>query len=426
MLKLGDLKNISRVKKYARGSVVTGTEHGYVLFIVLMGEIGVYTEYRLPGATMIQKLSTGDYFIDISQFTDKRPEQTTVALTDVIILPVDRESLVDYIREEPMIAMEIIRDLSTRLDTFNVAYKKASTRPEQEQSGYLSKEPSGEHVTKPTGTEKAVSFRLEQAEKTASVHIPAADAKPPAHSDFKLFPQGHGTYELAVKCDESFLMDKTQTCPICKGTFISKTIKSSKLMLSGTDSDMRNRYKGIEPLYYEVLSCPHCRYSALSEMFDSADKLKAEVYRELSALALDVDIKTGADMDAYSVFAGYYLALFCAPKSFTRHQLVTGKLYYKLSRVYQDAGDKHMEELCVKKALEEYKYAYENFTVSSKQEQQICVVLGELYLKQQDLRNAMTYFIEARSNKDGTPALKKHAEDRIYDIRDMTGAASNQ
>jgi uncharacterized protein (DUF2225 family) len=395
------------------------------MFIVLMGEVGVYTEYRLPRSALVQKLSTGDYYIDSSKIMDKRPEHTTVALTDAIILPVDRESVVEYIREEPAIAMEIIRDLSIRLEDINTAYKKLAGHPYKDQSGAAGKEQESDNVPKLPQEGKTGSLRKEPGQKAAPATVPApAAAAAPSQGSFNLFPQGHGTYELPVKCDESYLMNKTQTCPICKGSFTSITVKPSKLMLAGMDSDMRSRYKGIEPLYYEVLSCPHCHYSALSEMFDIPDKLKAEVRRELSALELSPDIKTGTDMDTYSVFTAYYLALLCAPKSFTKHQLVTGKLYYKLSRIYQDAGDKNMEDVMAKKALDEYRYAYESITVSPKQEQQICVILGELYLKQQDMKNAMSFFVEARGNREGAPALKKHAEDRIYDIRNIADAAA--
>jgi hypothetical protein len=45
-------------------------------------------------------------------------------------------------------------------------------------------------------------------------------------------------------------------------------------------------------------------------------------------------------------------------------------------------------------------------------------LIGELYFKQNDLKNAYGFFIKARSGE--SPALKKHAENRIFDIRDAS------
>ena len=145
--------------------------------------------------------------------------------------------------------------------------------------------------------------------------------------------------------------------------------------------------------------------------------------RELEPLSNSVTIHQDCQKNTDSVFAGFYLALFCAPISFSKHHLITGKLLYKLSRVYQDAGDESMERLTINKALEQYLSAYEKVGVSPSQEQQICILIGELYLKQGELKDAISFFSKAKSSKNSSPVLKNHAESRIYDIREMAAAS---
>jgi hypothetical protein len=57
------------------------------------------------------------------------------------------------------------------------------------------------------------------------------------------------------------------------------------------------------------------------------------------------------------------------------------------------------------------------------QEQQLCIIIGELYLKLGDLKNAKDFFFKAKTNRGGTPLLKTQAENRLLDIRDLEGGA---
>jgi uncharacterized protein (DUF2225 family) len=407
LINIGSLKNISRVKKCSRGSIITGEGLVNMMFIILKGEVGVYSSYRLPGAEMIRTLGAGEFFADAGLLQDKKAAYTTVSLSDAIILPVERHSFQAFLQDEPALAFEMVRDLYLRLES----------------NGTLNKETS-DHHTDDTHY-GATNAEAKQTEATIT------DAAQPSDSvttgsvsgGFRLFPEGHGHYDLLLNNNDTvLLMHKSHTCPICKKDFPSLAVRNSKLVLASTDNDMRSRYKGIEPLYYEVLTCPHCLYSALPDLFNAPDKSKPEMARELESIKNAVTFRGGMDRDAESVFTGYYLALFCAPFCFSKHQLVTGKLLYKLSRVYQDTGDTAMEYQTAQKALENYLYAYENIGIPAAQEQQICILIGELFLKLGDMKNAINFFFKAKTSASSTPALKNHADNRVYDIREMAAA----
>lgn len=414
MINIGTLKNISRVKKCSRGSVISGEGLANIMFIILKGDIGVYTDYRLPIAKMIKTLGAGDLFADPGLLQDKKAVYTTAALSEAIVLPVERNSFQEFLQEEPSLAFEIIKELSLRLEQTGepVIHSAGERHHPDNKPG----EAKPEQQKKDEGNQKPVKTAKEPAA------VPPVKTITPA-GKFMLFPEDHGHYSLPLNNnDTTHLMYKSHTCPICKGGFEALAVKTSKLVLASTDADMRSRYKDIEPLYYEVLTCPHCLYSALPDVFEQPDKSKPEIMRELEAVKNAVTVRQDAEKDTASVFAGFYLALFCAPFSFSKHQLVSGKLLYKLSRVYQDAGDENMEIQTAKKALEHYLYAYENIGIPEVQEQQICILIGELYFKLGDLKNAISFFFKAKTSRNSTPALKNHADNRVYDIREMAAA----
>ena len=58
--------------------------------------------------------------------------------------------------------------------------------------------------------------------------------------------------------EEDFLFDKKIQCPVCDKEFMSRTVKSSKARMIGTDNDLRPRFKSIDTLKYGVTSCPYC------------------------------------------------------------------------------------------------------------------------------------------------------------------------
>jgi len=221
--------------------------------------------------------------------------------------------------------------------------------------------------------------------------------------------------------DREHLYKRSTACPLCGKKFEHLAVRTSRLVLKSTDSDMRPRYKDVEPLYYEVITCPHCLYSALHDVFDKPEKPKAEFLKQLAAIKESCSLRFGEEGNADSVFAGYYLAVLCAQHCFPKPQMVAGKLYTKLSRIYQDAGNSKMEMQAARQALDSYMYAYQNIKIPESQEQQLCLMIAELYLKLEQLREAKDFFFKVKVFRNGAPRLKRQAENRLFEIRESGG-----
>ena len=61
------------------------------------------------------------------------------------------------------------------------------------------------------------------------------------------------------------LYDKSFTCPLCNKPFKNKAIRSGKNQLISIDLDLCPHYSLVNPLFYNIIVCPHCGYSVLSK-----------------------------------------------------------------------------------------------------------------------------------------------------------------
>ena len=128
MINIGTIQNINRIKKFLRGAVVTGNatvsgDTGSALFVVLKGEVGVYVKYGQPGAEMVRTLGAGDLFADCGLLRDRPAANTTAALCDSLILPIELSSVVEFIQEEPALSFELLKELCLRLEQTRAAYE---------------------------------------------------------------------------------------------------------------------------------------------------------------------------------------------------------------------------------------------------------------------------------------------------------------
>lgn len=406
MINIGLLKNFSRVKKHNKGAAFAAGE----MYIILKGDVGLYTNYRKKSEEMIAKMGPGDFFGEAAFLMEARVI-TAAALTDVFALSVNEGTMTLLAKAEPDIVSELMKAMYGRLDRLSAAYRAACGCPWAE----------AEHAPQEEAQPKDAPPEQLSVEKDNKETIPATPEAAGVYEqsgEFSLFPEGHGNYELPLSSqDKACLMVKNYSCPLCGKEFEGRKVKNSKLMLECTDNDMRNHYKGIEPLYYEVLTCPRCLYSATEDMFNKSDKPRPELPEQLRALSSKVSIRTGADRDTFSVFASYYLALLCAPRCFISNTLIAAKLYLKLSWLYQDCGDKGMADEYTGKALQAYIDIYEKGDITGNMEQQLCLIIGELSYKRNDMKNAIDFLFKAKNSLGGVPYIKTKAEDRIFEIR---------
>lgn len=368
------------LKEFPLGAVIVqeGVSSPKVMVIVLKGNVGVYKNYKLSSEVFKKVIGPGSFHGEHSLFLNHEQTESLVALTSVVVLLVNKKNVNEFFSSHTDMALTIVENICERL---------AKTT--------------------------AILEKQQQESKTAV-----------ASGISKLFPEKHGSYVLPLSnSNEELIYCIKVTCPLCKHTFDNLGTMMSRLKRSSSDVDMRIRYKDAEPLYYEIVTCPNCFFSADYHSFpDVSGKFSDDVNQKVGPYKLEICIQTGRDRDTFSVFSGYYLALLCAPIIFSDYQLIIANLWLKISRLYNDCKDIEMEKYASRQALENYQYAYSNLRISEKQYQQVCYLIGELNCKLGDLEAAKNFLYIVKRHPSATDVMKRQADKRIDEIRELAKA----
>lgn len=121
--------------------------------------------------------------------------------------------------------------------------------------------------------------------------------------------------KVEERTESDFILVKSVKCPVCDKNFKTKSIKNSKAMRLEPDEDLRPRYRHIDTLKYDVVSCPYCGYSALTRYFThiSPTQIKlirtgvCENFQKESAKVEEVD---NSPIDYQTAIDRHKLALF--------------------------------------------------------------------------------------------------------------------
>ncbi len=477
MIKIERFTGIADRRRIEKGTVIL--QEGDAcneLHIIVLGSVGVYSEYGKPRQKLVAVLTTGDYFGEQGMLLGLPAPATYISLMNTTVAAVSAETAGAVFGASPGAALSFAASLCERLSRRDASLEQLysgyppvlmprrvsqpelalQAQPEREIPPATQRTPK--QAANPLPVDPPVAAQPEAKPDTApreagkpaqKTHVRPAAAAPasqhpesvPAAAPAKeekaaapkpavragsakpeltdIFPPGHGSYKLEVPFgDNPYLMDKTFTCPQCGRTFKSQVVRPSRLVSIGTDPDRRVRYSGIEPLYYDIVVCPDCRYSAIADSFESALKRRAIVLEKLQPIMEQLDGIFDRPPGADSVFAAHFTALACAEICFQPGALMHCRLWHKLSRIYSDAGDAGMEAQAVKTAYESYMSAYQKINISARQNQSLCVIIAELALKLGDYITARNFFFKAKTDREGTPILRRHAEDRIEDIKE--------
>ncbi|MGN0505112.1 MAG: DUF2225 domain-containing protein [Lachnospiraceae bacterium] len=151
-------------------------------------------------------------------------------------------------------------------------------------------------------------------------------------SEMKLFEQkekekekrenGKGAEAVEVK-ESDLIFEKTFTCPVCDKEFKSKLVRTGKVKLVGSDSDLRPKYQNVDSLKYDAVVCPNCGYAALSRFFNFMTSAQARLIRE-NISANFRGLKEGADILTYD-------------EAITRHKLALVNAVVKRAKASEKA-----------------------------------------------------------------------------------------
>lgn len=414
LIDIATLKDASQLRIYKAGTIFCKDGTGNDMYILVQGKVAVISNHDRNMSTV---LGPGDYFNEFLVFSEEQVRISTIALTDVTALPISKFSMPTFASDEPRLAFELMQAMFARFAALNGEYQRATGHrwfPKPTEAPNPVPAPAA-------GSAAPASEEVDAAPKPAPTkqQIPAPARGAISHEECALFPEGHtGKYELKLsKIDNTRLCEIDYTCPACGAKFKALKILTSRLGASKADPDTRKHYKNFDPIYYEVVTCPVCLFSAFGNQFNSIEIVQTDFLEQIQVYQ-SAGFRFGSEPDTAAIFAGYYLALLCAPQSFLKPQLIQASLLHKLSWMYHDCGDEVLEKQFMQKALDQYVRGYVETTMSAEKEVQLCMIIGELSFEAGNLKDAKNYYYKAKMNAMAPAFLKRRAENRLEDLKE--------
>lgn len=79
--------------------------------------------------------------------------------------------------------------------------------------------------------------------------------------------------------EADLLFEKSFICKVCDKEFKSKMVRTGKVKLIGSDSDLRPKYQHVDSLKYDAIVCPYCGYAALNRFYNYMTDTQAKLIK---------------------------------------------------------------------------------------------------------------------------------------------------
>ena len=211
------------------------------------------------------------------------------------------------------------------------------------------------------------------------------------------------------------IMSRKYDCPVCKGKFENWDVASYKVRIIKSDTDLRNYFVPFDPLYYAVVICPLCGYTAQRSDFSTIQPKQAVLVMEkVTSVFKPKDYPQVYTVDM--ALERYKMAYKCAV---AKEGKISEKamICLRLSWLYRDKEDYENEVAFRERALKGLLQAFETerFPIAGMDGATMDYLIGELYRRGGNLDEAMKHIGKVIVLK-GIPARLK---ERALDIKDM-------
>ncbi|MBK5099043.1 MAG: cyclic nucleotide-binding domain-containing protein [Gemmatimonadetes bacterium] len=117
-------------KEYFGGEpIVQQGETGDCMFVVQSGQVEVVQKVD-EGEQRLAVLDTGDFFGEMALFEREVRSATVRALCDARVLKIDKKTLLRRIKEDPLLAVNLLQTMSHRIRELNAGLAHAGAKSE--------------------------------------------------------------------------------------------------------------------------------------------------------------------------------------------------------------------------------------------------------------------------------------------------------
>ncbi len=390
MVNMQRITECGAIREFKRGEVICSQgDRKDSMYVVLKGSVCIFTARATEHISKVATLREGSFFGERNLFIELLSPFTAIAEKDGTgLLVINRSKASSMVESQPELAYAVMQSLA----------EQASL--------------SGDNIP---ATMLVHTMQSEERRQTAVQPMQSGGID-------KVMPQGHKHYALYISdSHKEFLVNVQVVCPVCKKKTSVRNPRLSKLKTLKTENDFRIRYENFEKSFYNIYTCADCYYSHFFNEFANPLQPRARVAltQLLGELQSSPPIPFVDDLDINVILKKYYLAIYCA-KAGKPDNLLLARYYMNLSWLYGDMEDEEMKRHSLDNAYTNYESAlYSSDTLTSEQEQSICLMLGELNFQKGNIAEAKKNFFAALKCGSANILLTKMAQDRVQDLRNM-------
>lgn len=317
------LQKISTPKQFAKDEYICYEgQPGNEMYIILKGVVGVYLTSAIGTLTEVALLQQGDFFGEMAIFDNLPRSASCIAQEDTVCVAINKDNLMDFLTSCPDMTEKILESLSSRIRKLN---------------NDLYKNP---HVTKEHNIP-----RFEIPKEYGFSHVVKEPYQEPR-----------------------VLMKYTQDCPICGESVKVVDLKRNIMTVKRINKDCRMVYLMCEPLWYDVIACPHCYYANHHLRFSKvntadSEKIKKVVKKQYAPVMEQQEVKrTPFD----ELVLKYLRAIHLNENINPNDNALLGTLWLKLYWLANDSGDEKFVSYCADKAREKLQAAIDGKEMTDK------------------------------------------------------------
>ncbi len=374
------------------------------MYAILQGRVSLYKE-TASGEIQIKSIGPGNYLGAVSYLGEIPRRYKAVASQFTKLQQLFEDNIETYIKQNSQSVVVLLDDLSNRL---------AAADKSLGQIGGMTKCAEEDESCVETELDQ-IEVKVE--EELVKHNIP--DVNPLNHP---IYPEGHKHYNMGLTPGhEEILFDKNVTCPVCDKDFTLYQMRISHLKLVEVRRDMRKIFDGVDEIWYNVWTCPHCKYSNFHYDFLRMRSINREkLLEEMPGRLVDFKLPETQKTSFNEVFDSYYLAMACK-KIVGASAYEMGRLWLHIAWMYHDCGDEEMFDVAYENARANYAKGWfsERVQLSAEGEQKLAILISEMHLHFGHLEDARKFVFEAINIKKGTKALAELARDRLAEIKEQ-------
>lgn len=386
------------------------------VYKIISGTVAFYTNYGKINRMRAGERSAPDYFGEIMLLADQPSYCTMVAESPVTALQVSEEDFANFLRKNAQNGIYMVQTMAENLRMVHININKAQLLSQIEQAAAQAVPDLGilRSLVQPE-----VSARLES-------HFGQEDAEKPQkkeESGYALLPGHPGYTQVPLPDCTQFLYEKEYTCPHCGKAFQGVRIATLKLTpihdaIGKERYDFRMIYENFRSEWFEIVSCPHCYFSAFADLFQSHEPPRKEYYtKKLTEARAMVPNDFLQKRTMEDVFTQHYLAMLCAD-AYQNNLMNKAQLWQNIAWLYEDQKETALMEEALERTMEAYEEVYSVCELSSAQMQRIFLVIAGILYQKGERMEARRWLMEVKQLRDGKPIYTNMADRLIQLIRE--------